>query len=240
MKQFVKWIMARTPYRLVRDYGLNRFQAIDQSLRDMRKRGFLPMIVIDGGAHLGTFSLAAEKIFPDATFHLIEPQPPCLPPLRELCAKHHFTLHEFALSDRPGTVEFLKTTTPNTGAFVNPSYRGEEAIAVPANTLDALFAGRVTTEMRPLLKLDLQGQELAALKGGVKILQSIEAVLIEVNFVPFLASPGIPSIVSFFDENEFELYDVSSLSGRFRDNRLVGGDLIFARRDSELMADLAG
>jgi hypothetical protein len=33
------------------------------------------MIVIDGGAHLGPFSLAAERIFPDAAFHLIEPHP---------------------------------------------------------------------------------------------------------------------------------------------------------------------
>ena len=73
--QIVKWIMARTPYRLVRNYGINRFQATDQSLWDMRKRGFHPMIVIDGGAHLGPFSLAAERIFPDAAFHLIEPHP---------------------------------------------------------------------------------------------------------------------------------------------------------------------
>jgi hypothetical protein len=62
MKKIVKWIMARTPYRLVRNFGINRFQAIDQSLWDMRKRGF--RLMIDGGAHLGTFSLAAEKIFP--------------------------------------------------------------------------------------------------------------------------------------------------------------------------------
>jgi FkbM family methyltransferase len=239
MKQIIKWIMARTPYRLVRNYGLNRFQAIDHSLWDMKKRGFRPMIVIDGGAHLGTFTLCVERIFPRATFHLIEPQPPCLAPLRMLCAKHsNFVLHECALSDRPGTVEFLKTTEPGTGAYVNPSYRGHEAITVPANTLDALFADQVTREMRALLKLDIQGQELAALNGGVKVLQSIEAVLIEVMFLPF--GPTIPSIVSFFDENGFELYDVASLSGRLRDNRLGGGDLIFARRDSELMADLAG
>jgi hypothetical protein len=62
--------------------------------------------------------------------------------------------------------------------------------------------------------------------------------LIEVMFLPF-GSP-IHSIVSFFDEKAFELYDVASLSARFRDNRLAGGDLIFARRGSELMADLAG
>jgi hypothetical protein len=48
------------------------------------------------------------------------------------------------------------------------------------------------------------------------------------------------TLVAFFDEHGFELYDIAALSGRLRDNRLAGGDLIFARRDSELMQDLAG
>jgi FkbM family methyltransferase len=238
MNQIIKSIMARTPYRIVRNSGMNRFQAMDQSLAGMKRRGFRPRIVIDGGANLGLFSLATAKTFPDARFHLIEPQPPCLPPLRELCAKHHFVLHEFALSDQAGTVKFLKTTTPSTGAYVNPCYPGDEAISVPANTLDALFADQVTRDMRALLKLDIQGQELVALKGGVEVLKSIEAALIEVMFLPF--GPPIASIVAFFDQNGFELYDVASLSGRLRDQRLAGGDLIFARRGSDLMADLGG
>jgi FkbM family methyltransferase len=236
MKRIIKSILAHTPYRLVRDRGINRFQAIDQSLANMKKRGYRPLVVIDGGAHLGTFSLATANTFPDATYHLIEPQGPCLSPLRRLCAKHRFVLHEFALSDQPGTVRFLKTTVPSTGAYVNPIYPGVEAITVSAVTLDDLFAARITRDMRPLLKLDIQGQELAALKGGLTLLQSIEAVLVEVMFLPFGPTPA--NIVTFFDENGFDLYDIASLSGRMRDNRLAGGDLIFARRGSGLMADL--
>lgn len=238
MKQLLKSLMARTPYRLVRNYGINRFQAIDQTLQSMRKQGYRPKIVIDGGANVGQFSVAAQTIFPEATFHLIEPQPPCIPLLRELCAKRNFVLHEFALSNHAGAVEFLKTEAPSTGAYVNPSHRGQEAITVPANTIDALFADQITAAMRGLLKLDIQGHELAALNGGIKVLESIEAVLIEVMFLPF--GPPIPRLVEFFDHHGFDLYDVASLAARTRDNRLSGGDLIFARRSSGLMADLAG
>ena len=68
MKQIIKTLIAQTPYRIVRDTGANRFQAIDVALRNMKDRGFFPRVVIDGGAHLGSFSLAAKQIFPGATF----------------------------------------------------------------------------------------------------------------------------------------------------------------------------
>jgi hypothetical protein len=50
VKQIIKAIIAQTPYRIVRDRGANRFQAIDSSLRNMSDRGFQPRVVIDGGA----------------------------------------------------------------------------------------------------------------------------------------------------------------------------------------------
>jgi hypothetical protein len=69
-------LMAQTPYRIVRDRSANRFQAIETCLRQMKRRGFAPRMIIDAGAHIGSFSIAAQAIFPDAIFHLIEPQPP--------------------------------------------------------------------------------------------------------------------------------------------------------------------
>ena len=238
VKQFLKSIIARTPYRVVRSINLNRFEAIEQSLENMQKRGYRPKIVIDGGANLGLFSVAVPKIFPEATFHLIEPQPPCIPILRKLCKKNGFVLHEFALADQVGTIELLKTNTPHASAYVNPSNWGEEGITVSASTLDAIFSGEITPSQRGLLKLDINGHELAALSGGTGILRSIEAVLLEVRFLPF--GPPFHKLVAFFDDHGFELYDIASLSARHRDNRLAAGDLIFARRDSELMADLGG
>ena len=100
MKQIIKAILAQTPYRIVRDKGANRFQAIEVTLRGMRDRGFSPNLVIDAGAHLGSLSLAARKIFPAAGFHLVEPQPACIPPLRTVCARAGFILHECAWPTR--------------------------------------------------------------------------------------------------------------------------------------------
>jgi len=49
----MKEVIARTPYRIVRDQGSNRFQAIETALARMKNIGFDPNIVIADGAHLG-------------------------------------------------------------------------------------------------------------------------------------------------------------------------------------------
>ena len=63
--------------RLRREGPENRFDAMADTLRLMSTLGYAPRIVIDGGANLGQWSTLASAIFPDARFHLIEPQPGC-------------------------------------------------------------------------------------------------------------------------------------------------------------------
>src|SRR5436190_10497203 len=110
--------MTQTPYRIVRDKGANRFQAIETCLRAMKTRGFAPKVVIDGGAYIGSFSVAAQTIFPDAVFHLIEPQPACREPLRNLCAINGFVFHECALAEEQGHIGLTRTLGPSTGAQI--------------------------------------------------------------------------------------------------------------------------
>ena len=236
VKQIIKAIIARTPYRVVRDRGANRFQAIEVSLRGMKDRGFRPKVVIDGGAHLGTFSLAAKQIFPGATFHLVEPQIACRAQLETLCAKESFALHACALADRIGEVGLSQSSEPSSGAHVTLERNAETAL-VPASTLDALFTHHVSRGDRALLKLDLQGYELHALRGGTKLLQSIEVILTEVSFFAQSFEPPILELMTFLDASGFQLYDVAALSGRTRDNRLQQGDLVFIRSDSPLLED---
>jgi hypothetical protein len=107
---------------------------------------------------------------------------------------------------------------------------------VAAATLDALFDS-VKRDDRPLLKLDLQGYELHALQGGARLLKSVEAILAEVSFYAQAYEPPIATLVSFLSDNGFQLYDIASLSGRARDNRLHQGDFIFVRGGSQLLQD---
>ena len=240
MKSIVKAVLRKTPYRIVRDRGFNRFNAVDDQLLQLKRKGYEPLVVIDGGAHLGTFSMSARKLWPEAAFHLVEPQASCTGHLRSLCDANGFALHSGALVDaesgRPGTVRFTATETPNTGAQVvfDGMILEHGLTEVPAITLDGLFAGKLRKSERAFLKLDLQGSELAALKGGTAALASIEVILAEVS-VWF--SPSAVDIMCYLRDMNFEWYDVAALNGRTRDNRLCQGDFVFVRADSNLAAD---
>ena len=132
MKAIVKSLLARTPYRVIRRTDMNRFQAIEECMRGLKARAYRPRVIIDGGAHLGEFTLLARKTFPDTEwFHLFEPQQACIEPLRKLCAGGNLVLHECALSNRSGTLRFLRTDEPNTGAHVIE----DEAGATDVNAL---------------------------------------------------------------------------------------------------------
>jgi len=236
LKSIVKKLMGRTPYRIVRDSPPNGFQAIEFCLRSLKDRGFSPSVVIDGGAHLGSFSLTGKTIFPQAKFHLVEPQLACAASLKLLCARHGFVLHECALADRAGNVFLLKTDLPGTGAYIKPE-PDADSIAVTACTLDSLFITWVAPDDRVLLKMDLQGYELHALRGARSAMKSVEVILTEVSFYAQAYEPSILDLLVFLNENEFQLYDIAALFRRQRDDRLHQGDFVFVRRGSRLLED---
>jgi hypothetical protein len=150
-----------------------------------------------------------------------------------------WTFHACALGDQVGSVWMVCEATPTTGAHVTSVEEG--AVNVPASTIDALFASRLRlpSDHRALLKLDLQGHELRALRGAMASLPLIELVLVEVSFFRQGPEPSIPELVNFFDEQGFDLFDVVGLAGRTRDDRLRQGDFVFVRRGSDLSADTA-
>lgn len=240
LKSCVKWALAKTPFRLIRA-PLNRFQAIDDCLRHLKGLGYAPRIIVDGGAHLGDFAALADIIFPGAVIHMIEPQPACQDALSSLAAKRRFKLHPVALvseEEAGKRVAMAAGSGPSTGAhIVPPADRVPANILVGTTTLDRLLGSTVSPGDRILLKLDLQGYELAALQGAVKTLNSVEIVLTEVSFFAQAYEPSIVQLVIFFDENGFDLFDVAALSARARDNRLRQGDFIFVKRGISLATD---
>lgn len=229
----VKRLMALTPYRISRRRE-NRFDATHSCLPHLRELGFVPRLIIDGGAHLGAFAEAAHAAFPGAEIHVIEPQPACRAPLEALARQRGWFLHACALSDHTGSVRMACDVKPNTGAYVTTA--GEATVDVPAATIDSLLGARLSPEHHTLLKLDLQGHELRALRGAETSLSKIDVALIEVSFFQ-PGAPTIPEIVGFFDEKGFDLFDIVGLAGRTRDGRLRQGDFVFVRRGSLLSVD---
>lgn len=246
LKQFLQTVLKRAGYRVARWRPQNRFQAMEETLLRLKVTGYSPNIVIDAGANMGQWTLLAQPIFPNAAFHLIEPQAVCIEYLQQLVETlHNAKVHAMAVT-QPGVHQVkMYGGSPDgggTGAFValpgeNPTDQG--MIICPATTLDELFAGEVERNDRTLLKMDLESHELRALQGATRLLKSVEVVLTELSFyeVDCDTRPTFRDYLAFLNDAGFELYDFACLSPRSRDQRLRQGDVLFVRRDSPLLAD---
>lgn len=242
LKQLLKSLLARTPYRVVQRTRLNRFQAIDESLASLAARGFSPRTVIDGGANTGAFARVAVDLFPEAIVHAVEPQPGCRPALEALSREfpNRVVVHMLALCAPENDGQALAMTagadTTSTGAHVSANGEG---ISVPCMTLDSIFAAHRPSKKGTFLKLDLQGYELNALKGATETLKATDVVLTEVSFYAQAFEPPISMLVGFLADHGFELYDIASIYARPRDDRPRQGDLIFVRAGADLAQDRA-
>ena len=83
-------------------------------LSSLVKQRILPRTVIDVGANVGQFAVAAAKLFPNVRVHSFEPQPDCVARLREHVAKlGNVTVYAFALGDCEDEVTFHINSTPS-------------------------------------------------------------------------------------------------------------------------------
>jgi FkbM family methyltransferase len=247
MKQSIKRALARLGWHVSR-VPPNRFEAMEQLLGQLQRRGYVPRVIIDGGSNFGQFAAKARRVYPEALLHLVEPQPECADALEALVRRDgRMRLHRTVLT-RPGVdrVRMVGTGADGgcSGAWVAREGEALDAhdgtLVAGASTLDALFAD-VVAEDRALLKLDIEGHEVEALSGGARLLDAVEVVVSEVQFFEVLHNgrPCFTDLLGFLEERGFELYDIAALASRARDGRLCMGDAVFARRGSALVADVS-
>jgi FkbM family methyltransferase len=136
---------------------------------------------IDGGAYHGACSREFLRIFPTAEIHAFEPQPDLADQIKRAAASQpRWKLHQAALSDFVGEATFRVPAASYTASLLPPSesFGRCGAYRVKTTTIDSLS---LPIE---ILKLDLQGNELAALRGATATLPHVRAVVCEVNFTP--------------------------------------------------------
>ena len=159
------------------DTHLSRWIAEKKRL-DADVDGFIPRIldlilpgsvVIDAGASLGDHTAAyATKA---ARVHAFEPQPESFECLRQNCANLNVTMYNCGLSDHEGQMRIERRT--NVGASPIAS-NGDTPISV--RTLDSFGLAPA------LIKFDVEGHEIPALRGARNTIMRFRPVLvIEVN-----------------------------------------------------------
>jgi FkbM family methyltransferase len=159
----------------------------------LARQGLIPATVIDVGANIGQFAVAAAKLFPGAEIHSIEPYPQCVERLRRnVCNLVNINVYPVAVGESEKEVDFHLNSHSHSSSILSlakahraafPGAVETATVPVRLTTLDRLFGG---VQLRPpvLLKLDVQGYEAMTLRGGLATLKRVEHVILEASFKP--------------------------------------------------------
>ncbi len=185
--------------------------------------------VLDLGAHVGSFSMAAAA----AGFEVasVEASPINVELLRASVARNGFeprlTVVHAAVGDRAGDLEFHQDGP--FGHVVDRGYLGQgygDHLRVPALTVDDLLS-RLGWDRVDFIKMDVEGSEVAALRGMPRLLARRDAPTI------FYESNG--HTLRFFGESPRNLWRTLEASG-FR-NFLVETNRLLPVRSRHLQTE---
>ncbi len=154
-------------------------------------------VIIEAGAFHGYGTVIMAKNWPQTVIHAFEPVPDIFIKLEDKTSGLvQVRRYQIALSDTTGSAVFHLAEKPEkpgipaqAGSLLRPKERlswspmvYQQNIEVETITLDD-WAKQQNIEHIDFLWLDLQGHELAALKGATHLLQNATVVYAEVQFI---------------------------------------------------------
>lgn len=165
-------------------------------------------VFVDVGANVGLYASQLSRfraINPALEVVAVEADPDTVLRLRKNGERHGFRVIHAAVSDRDGTLEFVRGAVSNVtmarerqGAFSIPG----ETFTVEARRLDSLDIGG----RRMMIKIDVEGLELEAMRGAQAW---FDEGRVRVVYVDGYADPGV---VTFLAERGFAFRDGRTLA----------------------------
>jgi FkbM family methyltransferase len=206
---------------------------LSSALSLLHENGFIPDLIVDVGANRGNWTLETSRVFPFASYILVDADPVNQVPLQGVCDSIPNSRFSIALLG-PEHRDDMKFYQMGTGSSVLPerTQLSRNELTLAMTTLDSLVpspSGRI------LLKLDVQGYELEVLRGASEILAKAEMVVLECSLIEYNdGAPLFAEVVAFMNERNFVVYDFCGQMRRADDGALFQVDVVFARKDSAL------
>lgn len=212
-------------------------------------RGLAVRTVIDVGANVGQFSLLMTGLRPGVTVHAFEPFGRSAAVFERLFAGNPgVRLHRCAVgAEEAEAILHVSGRADNSSLLpigaaqvrFAPGTAEVGTVSVPVRTLDAVLDP--LTLARPiLLKLDVQGGELAALRGAERLLSVVDHIYVEVSFAVFYeGQPTADAIISHLARRGFAVAGIGGIA-RDQTGRVVQCDLLFERGTTETACSIIG
>ncbi len=184
--------------------------------------GLANPVFIDGGAHNGSFILKLrDEGFYDSKIIAFEPIPEVGNSILKFNDENVILLTR-ALGDMDAVVEFNVNKRAVTSSILEPEMHEKyhpggftdlsKRITVSSVRIDTLVKNG-TIPQPDIIKLDLQGYELFALKGAQDVLPNVKIIFAETEFVTLYKNqPLFSEIELFLRENNFSLFYLYNLS----------------------------
>jgi FkbM family methyltransferase len=199
--------------------------------------------VVDVGANRGQFTVFAAGLYPQARIFAFEPLPRAYALLARVAAgDQRIRTFRAAIGPRAATARIHVMHPDDSSSLLAPT--GRQTMFFPQTRL----AGTLPVGMAPLdafvgpgdlcppglLKLDVQGFELAALAGCASLLDRFRAVYVECSFVPLYADqPLADEVLARLREHGFYLTGIYNLV-HDRAGGAVQADFLCERRQARI------
>ena len=197
-------------------------------------------VVVDAGANIGVYSQFLSRcVGPTGAVHSFEPSPENFRHLNAAVAGlPNIRASEFAVSDKTGRSLLYVSDKLNVDHHTYPT-EGDSRKTIPIKsiTLDDYFAAGSRVN---LIKMDIQGFELHALRGAKRVLQENPDIKLLLEFWPFglkQAGGSADELLSFLEDQSFSLF-IPGANGPVKFDRSYAGALesieyfnLFAERE---------
>lgn len=209
-------------------------------------------IIFDVGSHVGQTACKYINLFPDAKIHCFEPSEGSFKILDQTYGEYDYIMtHKIAIADVSNREKFYYINNDKFSAansLLKPAIEHNNYLEfsmdcpqiVETNTIkidDFCYQHKI--DKIHILKMDIQGGELKALKGATHLLgqQSIDLLYTEVSFVKLYEGQAFfYELCEFLKEYGYVLYGLYSLQYG-KNGVLAWGDAIFISSNLEKELD---
>lgn len=243
MKKILKNIIASTGFELRRrsQHTPGDHNApvgnMEELLAGVKKRGLKCTTLLDIGANKAEWSALFKTVYPKANCVLIEPLTDCEPELKIFVQQHPGSSYFLAAAGSANTESVITVWDDLYGSSLLPSAdeqklsKGKQRKITVRKMDDLLSENNIAAP--EIVKIDVQGFELEALKGAASLFGKTELFILEVSLYEFDDVPGMPEfyeVIDFMYQRGYVVYDFPGFLRRPFDGALGQCDVAFVKR----------